>query len=162
MNQKIGDAQLRALCRELLRSAAPMSGRQMRAELKARFGAVGKTSRVFRIWREEVLVKTVPAKTARVASFADRQAAPDSEHSDREMHARLAAAEEEARVNRERAELAELRERAHQDHWALEIDRLREKVRAQSREAAEIRGLKEQLARVTSNLARARAVNGGS
>jgi hypothetical protein len=30
-----------------------------------------------------------------------------------------------------RAELAEYRERAHQDHWAMEIDRLKQKLESQ-------------------------------
>lgn len=34
-----------------------MSGRRVCAELRARFGAVGKTERVFAIWREESAAK---------------------------------------------------------------------------------------------------------
>jgi hypothetical protein len=154
MNQKITEGQLRAVCRELLRGGQGVSGRQMRAELKARFGVAGKTARVFRIWREEE-----DAARARPAPPVVR-ASTSARYAESELQQRLATAEEEARMSRERAELAEFRERAHQDHWALEVDRLREKLREQVRDAAENRGLKEQLMRVTADLARARRAGG--
>jgi hypothetical protein len=88
-----------------------VSGRQLRRELKNRYGAVGKTARVFAIWREEVALAAVPVDVA-------------------ELKSRLAAAEAQAAENLARAERAEFREQAHQDKWAMEIDRLRQELKA--------------------------------
>ena len=41
-----------------------------------------------------------------------------------------------------RAELAELREQSHQDRWGMEIDRLREQLRAQPNYASEVQTCK--------------------
>ena len=146
MNQKISELQLRALCRELMRRGAPVTGRQMRRELQARYGAVGKTARVFRIWRQESRVETAPIMRA-------QDPAPIARTENSELERRLAAAETEARANRERAELAESRERAHQEHWAMEIDRLREELRAQTQHTAEMLRLREQLQRLRAEVA---------
>jgi hypothetical protein len=43
---------------------------------------------------------------------------------------RLAAAEAAAAENLARAERAEYREQAHQDKWAMEVDRLRQEIKA--------------------------------
>jgi hypothetical protein len=76
---------------------------------------VGKTERVFAIWREEVAARTqaaaVPVDVA-------------------ELKRRLATAEAAAAENLKRAELAEYREQAHQERWAMEVDRLRQEVAA--------------------------------
>lgn len=85
----------------------------MVAELKKRFGAVGKTERVFAIWREEV-------EAAKPASKEEVGVA--------ELKRRLALAEAQAAENLKRAELAELREEKHQEKWAMEVDRLRMEV----------------------------------
>ena len=92
-----------------------MSGRGLCKELRTLFGAVGKTERVFRIWRAEC------ASTA------------ESMHSPGEialLRRRVEVAEDSAADNLKRAELAEFRERAHQDHWAIEVDRLRQEIAA--------------------------------
>jgi hypothetical protein len=81
------------------------------AELKRRYGAVGKTERVFAIWRQEVSAAMLP---------------PDI----KDLERRLAAAELAAAQNLARAEQAEYREQAHQDMWAMEIDRLRQAMNA--------------------------------
>jgi hypothetical protein len=109
MNQQLSDERIRATCRELLKVQGSLSGRGLRAELHRRFGAVGKTTRVFRIWREECANAAVPLDVANLKK-------------------QLAAAESAAAENLKRAELAEFRERAHQDHWAMEIDRLKQQL----------------------------------
>ena len=152
MNYKLTQDRIRGTCRELLAQHGTVSGRRLRRELRERFGAVGKTARIFRIWREET---TGPATSP-------TQAGAGATPQQAELSESLALAAAEARTNRERAELAEFRERAHQDHWALEVDRLREQLRAQSRDAAENRFLKEQLVRLTADLARARDTRGGA
>jgi hypothetical protein len=93
-----------------------VSGRKLRRELLDRFGAVGKTERVFAVWRDEV-------RKARLA--ADTKSLPADI---RELQERLKLAETAAAENLARAELAEYRERAHQDHWALEIDRVKREL----------------------------------
>jgi hypothetical protein len=111
MNQQLSDQRIRSTCRELIRSRGRVSGRGLCAELKRRFGAAGKTIRVFQIWREECASAAVPADVAH-------------------LQKRLEAAESTAAENLKRAELAELREQAHQDHWAVEVDRLRQEIAA--------------------------------
>ena len=69
-----------------------------------------------------------------------------------DLQRRLAAAELSAAENLARAERAEFRERAHQDKWAMEIDGLREQLRAQSKYAAQIRALQEQVLNLTVEL----------
>ena len=90
--------------------------RQLRKELKSRFGAVGKTARVFELWRQE----TDTTRRALAAAALPTDIA--------ELQRRLQIAESAAAENLKRAELAELREQAHQEHWALKIDELRRKL----------------------------------
>lgn len=142
MNQRLTEQHIRATCRELLANQRRVSGRALRRTLRTRYGAVGRTARVFQIWREEEAA-CGPATSA--PDTATVQNTPDL----REMQQRLKAAEELAAHHLARAELAEYRESAHQDAWALEIDRLRTRLRAQPGPAAEVRALHEQVARLT-------------
>jgi hypothetical protein len=109
VNLQLSDQRIRATCRELFKQRAKLSGRQLCAELRTRYGAVGKTTRVFRIWREES-ANTQAAQMPGQMAF---------------LTARVQAAETAAAEYLKRAELAEFREQAHQDHWAAEVDRLR-------------------------------------
>ena len=111
MNRRLSEQRIRSTCRELLAKRGAVSGRGLREELRARFGAVGKTARVFAIWREEVAVAAMPADVAKLKS-------------------RLAEVEAQAAENLARAERAEFREQAHQDRWAMEVDRLRQELKA--------------------------------
>jgi hypothetical protein len=140
MNRRLADHRIRTTCRELLASGARLSGRGLRRELRTRYGAVGKTARVFEIWREETAASQAPEVPADVAQMAER----------------MNAAETAAAAAIARAERAELREEAHQTHWAMEIDRLREQLRAQPKYAAEIRKLQDQVMRLTAELHAAR------
>ena len=117
MNLQLSDQDIRATCRELVKAHGSVSGRQLGEELRRRFGAVGKTIRVFRIWREECAPKPVAASIGLPAEIFL-------------LKKRVEAAEALAKEYLARAELAEFRERAHQDHWALEIDRLRQELAA--------------------------------
>jgi len=116
MNRRLSEFQIRATCRELLARDPNLTGRQLRRELKDRFGAVGKTERVFDLWREET--QKIQIAIAAAALPADVA----------ELQRRLRIAEATAAENLKRAELAEYRERAHQDHWAMEIDRLKQQL----------------------------------
>jgi hypothetical protein len=142
MNLRLTDQRIRATCCELLRTRDTVSGRQLCAVLRERFGAVGKTERVFRIWREEVVAAAAPAAT--VALELD------------ELQRRLAAAELAAAENLARAERAEYREQAHQDKWAVEVDRMRQAARNQPDREAAIRALQEQVLRLSRELERLR------
>jgi hypothetical protein len=115
MNLQLSEQDIRATCRELVKAQGSVSGRQLCEELRSRFGAVGKTMRVFRIWREECAPKPVAAG---IGSPADMVS----------LRKRVEAAEALAEEYLARAELAEFRERAHQEHWAVEIDRLRQEL----------------------------------
>jgi hypothetical protein len=109
--------------------------------LRERFGAVGKTARVFQIWREESAATPIPAIPSDVG----------------DLQIRLQAAETAAAENQARAERAEYREQAHQDRWAMQIDSLREQLRAQPKYAAEIRALQERVLRLSAELQAARS-----
>lgn len=65
MNLQLSDERIRATCRELVAKQGSVSGRQLCEELRRRFGAVGKTTRVFRIWREECAPALAPAPETR-------------------------------------------------------------------------------------------------
>jgi hypothetical protein len=132
------DHHIRDTCRELM-AAGRVSGRALRRALRERYGAAGKTDRVFQVWREETERKSEATRPQLPTDIA-------------ELQRRLIAAEEAAKENLARAERAELREQAHQDRWAVEVDRLRQEVQAQPRYAAEIRALQERVLRLTVEL----------
>ena len=132
------DHHIRDTCRELM-AAGRVSGRALRRALRERYGAAGKTDRVFRVWREETERKSEATRPHLPTDIA-------------ELQRRLVVAEEAAKENLARAERAELREQAHQDRWAMEVDRLRQEVQAQPRYAAEIRALQERVHRLTVEL----------
>jgi hypothetical protein len=119
VNRRLSEFQIRTTCREMITRVPNLSGRQLRRELKDRFGAVGKTARVFDLWREE----TQKTQIAIAAAALPTDVA--------ELQRRLRIAEATAAENLKRAELAEYRERAHQDHWAVEIDRLKQQLESQ-------------------------------
>lgn len=143
MNRRLTEEHIRTTCRDLLAGARRPSGRELRRELRHRFGAVGKTARVFQIWREESLICAAMPMSGEPGDLA-------------ELERRLRRAEEAAEQNLARAERAEYRERAHQDKWAMEIDRLRTQLNAQPNYAAEVRALQEQVLKLTVELHAAR------
>jgi hypothetical protein len=120
MNQRLTELAIRSTCRELMTRGGNVSGRRLCVELRARFGAIGKTERVFRIWRELVGART------RAAILAEQPVLPTEVV---ELQRRLAAAELSAAENLARAERAEYREEAHQEKWGMEVDRLRMEIR---------------------------------
>jgi hypothetical protein len=142
MNQQLADHHIRSTCRELIASGRGVTGRVLRQALRQRFGAVGRTARVFRILREESIPDLRPKESSDPA----------------ELERRLQVAEAAAADNLARAERAELREQSHQEHWAMEIDRLREQLRAQPQYAQEIRLLQDRVMRLTAELQAARTL----
>lgn len=139
MNRRLSERRIRATCRELLASSVPISGRRLRRELRDRFGAVGKTERVFQIWREESQAVLVQPPTPEFLDAVESQR-------------RLSLAEAAAKANLERAERAELREQAHQDRWAAEVDGLRQQLLTHAGRAAEFRSLQERVFKLTLEL----------
>lgn len=115
MNTRLSDFEIRSTCLGLI-SAGPMcSGRALRRALRNRFGATGRTDRVFRIWREIVAERGMQIDQGR-------------ELTPRMWLERVAAAERQALAAETRAALAEHREQVHQDKWASEILALRQRV----------------------------------
>jgi phage terminase Nu1 subunit (DNA packaging protein) len=152
MNCRISDINLRGVCRELLRSGRPISHRALRQVLRDRFGATGKTARVLKVLREE------SARVPAAKGNDDRSNLPVLPAEVRELQERLTKAEARAEEMKARAELAELREQSHQDRWGMEIDRLREQLRAQPNYAREVRTLQSTVSRLTVELAALRGV----
>ena len=156
MNCRINEPSLRGVCRELLRADRAVSPRDLRQVLHERFGATGKTARVLRIWREES-ERLAAAKRPDVPPPDVPMLPVDV----RELQERLIQAEAHAGELKVRAELAELREQSHQERWALEIDRLREELRAQPNHAREVRTLQSTVMRLTVELAALRGAMAG-
>ena len=151
MNCRISETNLRAVCRELLARDSKVTHRALRAVLRERFGAIGKTARVVAVWREE------SERLARVRFERERPTGPLLPSDVRELQQRLVQAEQLAAQMTTRAELAELREQSHQDRWALEIDRLREQLRAQPNYPREVRALQIRVTHLTAELSALRA-----
>ena len=117
MNRKLTDAQVASTYAALAASGRSVSGRALRAELRQRYGAVGKTARIFDLCK---ILRAPPiSESAAIAEL--RQQLNSAER------ARAAALEDRDR-ERARAERSELREIAHQDRWANEIHELRRQV----------------------------------
>ena len=146
MNRRLTDHHIRSTCRDLLSEQGPsVTGRALRRTLKTRYGAVGKTERVFRIWRELVQTAAIQSGPALPTDVA-------------ELQRRLITAEEGATLANARAALAQLREQSHQDKWALEIDRLRLQLGSQPATLHQVRMLEDQVQRLKMDLMSARAM----
>jgi RecG-like helicase len=128
VNCRITEASLRSVCRELLSRDTKVSHRALREVLRERFGAARA-----RFEHEQPTSAPLPSDV-------------------RELRQRLAQAELFAEQMKTRAEIAELREQSHQDHWALEVDRLREQLRAQPNYAREVRALQGKVLHLTAEL----------
>ncbi len=145
MNRRLTDHQIRTTCHDLLAQHGPaITGRYLRRTLRQRYGAVGKTERVFGIWRE--LAQRLPRTSSGLATNTAG------------LHARLTAAETAAAEATARAELSALREQAHQDKWAAQIDQLRQQLAAQPGTFAQIHTLQDQVQRLSMELMSARAM----
>jgi hypothetical protein len=114
VNTRLSDVEIRSTCLDLIGAGVMCSGRALRRALRDRFGASGRTDRVFRIWRQVVAEQSIQMK--------GRELTP------RMWLERLAGAEQQALAAETRATLAEHREQVHQDKWASEILALRQRV----------------------------------
>src|ERR1700686_5365174 len=141
VNRKLTDQQIVSTFEALSRTGGTVSGRALRAALRAQFGAAGKTERVFSLCRSL------------------REPRPDEPAAVAELRLRLAQAEEgraAAEVARdqvlERAERSEAREMSHQDRWANEIHALRETVQQLQGESRRRLALEDQVVRLQREL----------
>jgi hypothetical protein len=111
MPLRLTEPQIEMMCRQVLARESAPSGRMLRRALRERFGTVGRTDRVYSIWRR--------------LSLGDQGGSPVTDTERSRWTTRIAAAEQ-------RAQLAEEREIKHQDRWASEVHALREQLRAHS------------------------------
>ena len=125
MNLKLSEAQITALCRELMSQTPELTGRALRAELSRRYGSVGKKDRVYALWRSLRLSPTAAAVIPTGTGDLTQQLADARQQIDR-LEASLADMER-------RALRSETREQLHQDRWAREIHVLREALKRQRR-----------------------------
>jgi hypothetical protein len=141
VNRKLTNQQIESTYQALSSTGEAVSGRALRAALKARYGAAGKTARVFAICRS--LGAGRGDESATLAALRRRLA--DAEQA--------AAAAEAARVAAlERAERSESREIAHQDRWANEIHELRQTAQQLQAEHRRRVALEDQVLRLQREL----------
>lgn len=100
----VSDLAIGALIRELTHGDRLPSGAALRATLRQRYGYSGGVTRIYRLLTQ---ARTKPV--ALEVAEAERL-------------------EQEVRSLRQSAQLAEHREQAHQSRWALEVDRLRQRI----------------------------------
>lgn len=141
MNRKLSDQQIRSTYESLSHHGRAVSGRALRAALRAKFGAAGKTDRVFAICRS--LRAPAPPEPADINALRrELQAAEEGR----------AQAQQERDQALARAVRSEERERAHQDRWANQIYELRQQVESLKGEGARRRVLEDQVVRLTREL----------
>jgi hypothetical protein len=141
VNRKLTDQQIESTYQALSSTGDGVSGRALRAALKARYGAAGKTARVFAVCRS--LGAGRGHESATVAAL--RRRLEDAEQA--------TAAAEAARIAAlERAERSESREIAHQDRWANEIHELRQTVQQLQAEHRRRMALEDQVLRLQREL----------
>ena len=102
----VSDLQIKHLINELTVGGHPPSGASLRTALKRRFGSRGGVTRIYRL-----LAATRTATTPPPRPPAD-----------------VGRLEHEVEALRAAANLAQHREEAHQTRWAMEVDRLRQKL----------------------------------
>jgi hypothetical protein len=141
MNRKLSDQQIRSTYESLSRCGELVSGRTLRMALRTKFGASGKTARVFAICRS--LQRPAISEPADIAALRRELEAAERgrAHAEQERDQALA-----------RAVLSEERELAHQDRWANQIYELRQQMESLRGEGARRRALEEQVARLMREL----------
>jgi hypothetical protein len=117
MNRKLSDAQITATFESLRSAGQNVSGRALRTALRRRYGAAGKTNRVFALCR-----------TLREPTVPEPELIAQLRHQVQAAEQDRAVAQNERDRAVERAERSEAREVVHQDRWANEIYALRESL----------------------------------
>jgi hypothetical protein len=145
MNRKLSDEQIIATLQSLRGAGAPVTGRALQAALRARFGAAGKTERVFAHCRALGTAQEPGEPVEPQAGAQWRRQALAAEQAVR-------AAQSELKLALARAARSEAREVAHQDRWAGEIHSLRETVARLQGERARRQILEDQVLRLQREL----------
>ena len=109
MSKQLADDQIRGVINSLKGEDQKVTGLAVRTELRRRFGMPGGVERIYRLLGETKVV-------------------PHSEH--HELQGEMVLLKQQLAAAVQRAELAEHRERVHQEKWAMEIDLLRQQLRA--------------------------------
>src|SRR5665213_1175541 len=137
MNRKLTDAQISAAFDSLRAAGQSVSVRALRAALRERYGAIGKTARVYEVCRR-----------LRLPSAPEQPLVEDLRRqlllAEQGMSASQLARDEAIG----RAERSEARELAHQDRWAVEIHSLREAVEQLKGERTRRQALEDQVLRL--------------
>jgi hypothetical protein len=134
MNRKLTDAQISAAFDSLRSAGQNVSVRALRAALRERYGAAGKTARIYEVCR-----------TLRLPPVPEQPLMED-------LRRQLLLAEQGMSEAIGRAERSEARELAHQDRWAAEIHTLREAVEQLKGERTRRQALEEQVLRLQREL----------
>ena len=137
MPKQLADDQIRSVIESLHQQQQRVTGLAVRAELRRLYGVPGGVDRIYRLLNE-----------------LQPHASIDSS---RRLREELASLKNQLALAVQRAELAEHREQAHQEKWAMEIDQLRQQLRAaqvDSRKLGEAQNqvleLRRELHRLTS------------
>jgi hypothetical protein len=134
MNRKLTDEQISAAFDSLRNAGQGVSVRALRAALRERYGAAGKTARVYALCRN---LRQPPVPEQPLIEDLRRQ---------------LLLAEQGLSAAIGRAQRSEARELAHQDRWAAEIHTLREAVEQLKGERTRRQALEEQVLRLQREL----------
>jgi chromosome segregation ATPase len=140
MNRKLTDQQIGQTVEALRCAGEKITGRALRAALRERYGAAGKTARLAAACRD---LRAPPPDASLVTELMQQL-----------QNAKLnsATAIEERDRALARAERAEARETAHQDRWAAEIHSLRESVEQLKGERLRRQTLDDQAVRLQREL----------
>jgi|HubBroStandDraft_2_1064218.scaffolds.fasta_scaffold650657_1 hypothetical protein len=140
MNRKLTDQQIGQTVEALRCAGQKVTGRALRAALRERYGAAGKTARLSSACRG---LQVPPPDASFVTGLVQQLQTAELN--------RAAAIEERDRALA-RAERAEARETAHQDRWASEIHSLRESVEQLKGERLRRQSLDDQVVRLQREL----------
>jgi DNA repair exonuclease SbcCD ATPase subunit len=134
MPKQLADEQIRGVIESLRQQQKRVTGIAVRTELRRLFGTPGGVDRIYKLIN-------YPPSTEIVGKSGDE----------------VVSLREQLALAVQRAELAEHREQAHQEKWAMEIDQLRQQLRAaqiDSRKLSEAQNqvleLRRELHRLTS------------
>ena len=110
MSKQLSDEQIRSAIESLRKADQKITGLAVRTELRRIFGMPGGVDRIYRL-----------------INAAHPTVHPDAQN---KLNDEIVLLKQQLAAAVERAELAEYREQAHQEKWAMEIDLLRQQLRA--------------------------------
>lgn len=133
MSKQLADEQIRGVINSLKGEDKKVTGLAVRTELRRQFGMPGGVERIYRL-------------------IGETKAAPHSEQ--HELQGDLVLLGQQLAAAVQRAELAEHRERVHQEKWAMEIDLLRQQLRAAQIDARKLSDAQNQVLELRRELHR--------